>query len=77
MVHEALEFRKGISITKNPITGKLEGVPEKWALNHDFDNPIDFEKLIDSKILPKELQPNEELPDRIKKMLSEPKTTDN
>lgn len=46
-------FQKGISITRDPVTGKLVGVPEEWAnssakINADIDKTVKTDKLPES-----------------------------
>jgi hypothetical protein len=56
----------GVKITKNPITGKLEGVPEEWVKNYDLPmNNIDYTKTVMTKHLSKEVRPDEDLPQTI------------
>ncbi len=43
----------GVKITKNPITGKLEGVPEEWVKNYDLPMSIDYNKTVATKHLSK------------------------
>ena len=42
----------GIKITKNPKTGKFQGVPEEWAKNYDIPISIDYNKLVKTKKMP-------------------------
>jgi hypothetical protein len=46
----------GIKITKNPKTGKLEGVPEEWAKNYDLPISIDYNKLVKTQKLPESIR---------------------
>lgn len=55
----------GVKITKNPITGKLEGVPEEWVKNYDLPMNIDMNKTVKTKHLSKEVRPDEDLPQSI------------
>jgi hypothetical protein len=55
----------GVKITKNPITGKLEGVPEEWVKNYDLPMNIDTNKTVKTKNLSKEIRPDEDLPQTI------------
>ena len=41
----------GVKITKNPITGKLEGVPEEWVKNYELPMNIDQTKTVKTKHL--------------------------
>lgn len=60
----------GVKITKNPITGKLEGVPEEWVKNYDLPMNIDFSKTVNTKHLSKEVRPDEDLPDNILELIN-------
>lgn len=55
----------GVKITKNPITGKLEGVPEEWVANYDLPMNIDETKTVKTKHLSKEVRPDQDLPQSI------------
>jgi hypothetical protein len=55
----------GVKITKNPITGKLEGVPEEWVANYDLPMNIDETKTVKTKHLSKEVRPDQDLPQTI------------
>lgn len=55
----------GVKITKNPVTGKLEGVPEEWVKNYDLPMNIDMGKTVKTKHLSKEVRPDEDLPQTI------------
>lgn len=55
----------GVKITKNPITGKLEGVPEEWVNNYDLPMNIDETKTVKTKHLSKEVRPDQDLPQSI------------
>jgi len=48
----------GVKITKNPITGKLEGVPEEWVKNYDLPMNIDTNKTVKTRNLSKEIRPD-------------------
>lgn len=39
----------GIKITKNPKTGKLEGVPDEWAKGYEMNMDIDYSKTVKTK----------------------------
>ena len=54
-----------MKITKNPITGKLEGVPEEWVKNYDLPMNVDMNKTVKTKHLSKEVRPDEDLPQTI------------
>ena len=55
----------GVKITKNPITGKLEGVPEEWVKNYELPMNIDSSKTVKTKHLAREVRPDEDLPESI------------
>lgn len=55
----------GVKITKNPVTGKLEGVPEEWVNNYELPMNIDMNKVVKTKHLSKEVRPDEDLPPSI------------
>lgn len=55
----------GVKITKNPVTGKLEGVPEEWVNNYELPMNIDMNKVVKTKHLSKEVRPDEDLPPTI------------
>ena len=55
----------GVKITKNPITGKLEGVPEEWVANYDLPMNIDATKTVKTKHFAKEVRPDQDLPQAI------------
>ena len=48
----------GVKITKNPVTGKLEGVPEEWVKNYELPMNIDMNKVVRTKHLSKEVRPD-------------------
>jgi hypothetical protein len=52
----------GVSITKNPVTGQLEGVPEEWVKNYELPMNVDLTKTIETKHLSDEIRPDEDLP---------------
>lgn len=60
-----LQPMPGVKITKNPVTGKLEGVPEEWVKNYDLPMNIDMSKTVRTKHLSKEVRPDEDLPQAI------------
>lgn len=60
----------GVRITKNPITGKLEGVPEEWVKNYDLPMNIDYSKTVATKRLPSEIRPDTDLPDSILELIN-------
>lgn len=60
----------GVKITKNPITGKLEGVPEEWVKNYDLPMNIDYTKTVKTKHLSVEVRPDDNLPDTILNLIN-------
>ena len=54
-----------LKLTKNPVTGKLEGVPEEWVNNYELPMNIDMNKVVKTKHLSKEVRPDEDLPPSI------------
>lgn len=55
----------GVKITKNPITGKYEGVPKEWVDNYGNFINVDQNKMVSTKHLPKQIRPDEDLPEAI------------
>jgi len=55
----------GVKITKNPVTGKLEGVPEEWVKNYDLPMNVDSSKTVKTNHLAKQIRPDEDLPPSI------------
>lgn len=42
----------GISVKKNSVTGKYEGLPAEWVENYDLPVDVDYTKTIKTKTLP-------------------------
>ena len=62
---EPVMMGSGIKITKNPKTGKLEGVPKEWVDSYDLPMDIDTGKTVKTKHFSEEIRPEEELPESI------------
>ncbi|CAD8195863.1 unnamed protein product [Paramecium octaurelia] len=64
-------FQSHIQITRDPVTGKLLGVPKEWADLNGLKLEIDKNKTVETKNLPSSVQPSE-LPEAILDLINEP-----
>ena len=60
----------GISVKKNSITGKFEGMPVEWVEKYQLPFDVDYSKTIRTKMLPEEIRPEYELPDSILELIN-------
>lgn len=68
---EPVMMGSGVKITKNPKTGKLEGVPEEWVKGYELPMDVDQAKTVKTKHFSEEIRPDNELPDSILEFINQ------